>query len=190
MYKSIFLAIIMSVLVVGFGATEYAYSIFDIGSSGDDGVKAESVPPWIKTSVKFWMDGHVSDSEFLSAVEFLANEKIIRITEPVPETQSTEIEHARYNLQLGGNAQAHPDSFFDIFFATYTADSFFDIFTELQETNREQQSSIDSFFDIFTELTLETDQNTKNIAQLERKIAELEGKIAELEIETTVSGGY
>jgi hypothetical protein len=37
------------------------------------------------------------------------------------------------------------DSFFDIFYESYTVDSFFDIWTELQE-------STDSFFDVFFEV--------------------------------------
>ena len=53
----------------------------NIGSSGEDGVNANTVPPWIKTSMEFWVDGHTSDAEFLSAVEFLANERIIQVDE-------------------------------------------------------------------------------------------------------------
>ncbi|MEJ2261372.1 MAG: hypothetical protein P8X83_06930, partial [Nitrosopumilaceae archaeon] len=66
------------------------------------------------------------------------------------------------------------DSFFDIFYESYTVDSFFDIWTELQE-------STDSFFDVFFDVATESSQNTEDIAELERKVSELERKIAELE---------
>jgi hypothetical protein len=37
------------------------------------------VPSWVKNSAKWWSDGQVSDSEFLDAVKYLINQKIIRI---------------------------------------------------------------------------------------------------------------
>ncbi len=68
-------AIIMFVLTMGFGMTQYSHAI-----TGDANLDCTSdVPPWIKTSMGYWVDGQTSDTEFLNAVEFLANEKIIRV---------------------------------------------------------------------------------------------------------------
>ena len=117
-------AIIMFVFAMGFGMTQYSYA--GIANLDD----TTEVPPWIKTSMGYWVDGQTSDAEFLSAVEFLANEEIIRVG-----TVQTEM--------VAMNAQA--DSFFDVFFETYSIDSFFDVFTELQ-------TSSDSFFDVFFEV--------------------------------------
>ena len=125
----------MLVLTTGFGMTQYSHAI--TGDANLDGTS--DVPPWIKTSMGYWVDGQTSDTEFLSAVEFLANEKIIRVG-----TVDTEM--------VSMSAQA--DSFFDVFFETFTVDSFFDV-----------------FFDISTD----TAQNTQDIAELEKRIAELEG---------------
>ena len=119
------------------------------------------VPPWIKTSMGYWVEGHTTDAEFLSAVEFLANEKIIRVAEPTSTTGSFDTEMISMNAQesTSGNSTGtaeidfvevggdhfNVDSFFDIFYESYTVDSFFDVFTELQE-------STDSFFDVFFEV--------------------------------------
>ena len=192
-------AIIMLVLTMGFGMTQYSHAI--TGDTNLDGTS--DVPPWIKTSMGYWVDGQTSDTEFLNAVEFLANEKIIRVG-----TIDTEM------VSMGPQA----DSFFDVFFETFTVDSFFDVFTELQESSdlffdvlleremrgivanncptdqgsiswdEEQHSfvctaddKVDSFFDVFFDISAKTDQNTSNLEELERKVMLLEKKIAELE---------
>lgn len=119
-----------------------------IAGRGDVPADAAEVPPWIKTSMQFWVDGQTSDAEFLNAVEFLANEKIIRVAEPtstVGDVESPEGSTSRtgsWDTEMVSMNAARTDSFFDIFYESYSVDSFFDIFTELQ-------SSSDSFFDVF-----------------------------------------
>ena len=151
-----------SILVValGFGTMAEALepsggtlTVSNIGSSGS----ADSVPPWIKTSMGYWVDGHTSDAEFLNAVEFLANEKIITVAQPTSTSGGFDTEMVSMGAQAGANGSgtvqteilsmdlSGMDSFFDIFYETYSADSFFDVFTELQE-------STDSFFDVFFEV--------------------------------------
>ncbi len=186
-------AIIMLVLTMGFGMTQYSHA----GIASLDGTS--DVPPWIKTSMGYWVDGQTSDTEFLNAVEFLANEKIIRVG-----TVETEM------VSMGPQA----DSFFDVFFETYTVDSFFDIFYSQQETTGTlydvlfnahideyvcppgqelkfpnenlgwgcaEEDTVTSFFDVFYWTVRETGQNTGDIIDLERKVMLLEEKIAELE---------
>ena len=187
----------MLVLTTGFGMTQYSHAI--TGDTNLDGTS--DVPPWIKTSMGYWVDGQTSDTEFLSAVEFLANEKIIRVGTVDTEMDST-------------GAQA--DSFFDVFFETYTVDSFFQVISSLQmwsdvfsavlfnaeipqgedncppgEELKWQQDTyswicavddnVDSFFDVFFDISTETAQNSDDIVELERKVMLLEKKIAELE---------
>ncbi len=186
-------AIIMLVLTMGFGMTQYSHA----GIANLDGTS--DVPPWIKTSMGYWVDGQTSDTEFLNAVEYLANEKIIRVG-----TIDTEM------VSMGPQA----DSFFDVFFETYTVDSFFDIFYSQQETTDTledvlfnanytdfacfpgqelkfsnehlvwecaEKDTLISFFDVFYWNLNATAQNTKDITELERKVMLLEEKIAELE---------
>jgi hypothetical protein len=37
------------------------------------------VPSWIKTNAKFWSDGSITDKDFVSGIQFLINQKIIKI---------------------------------------------------------------------------------------------------------------
>ncbi|MFB5645379.1 MAG: phosphate/phosphite/phosphonate ABC transporter substrate-binding protein [Nitrosopumilaceae archaeon] len=41
--------------------------------------ESNSVPSWIKNTASFWVDGNVSDTEFLNAMEFLIGEGIIQV---------------------------------------------------------------------------------------------------------------
>lgn len=38
-----------------------------------------SVPPWVKTTVGYWVDGAVSDAEFVSALQFLIGQGIVSV---------------------------------------------------------------------------------------------------------------
>ena len=49
------------------------------GSITTPSVPAQNVPSWIKTSSGFWVDGNSSDTEFISAIQFLVKERIIQI---------------------------------------------------------------------------------------------------------------
>lgn len=62
----VFLAITL-VTAVGLGAIAYAQS--------------EEIPKWVKEVAQFWVDGQISDSEFIEAIEFLVNAGIIKISE-------------------------------------------------------------------------------------------------------------
>ena len=56
--------------------------IFVVGIGLSINVTAEEnlVPAWIKNTVGFWVDGQVSDTEFLNAVEYLADQGIIQVS--------------------------------------------------------------------------------------------------------------
>jgi len=55
--------------------------VFGIGVGLSLNVSAEEnlIPVWIKSTASFWVDDQIGDSEFISAIEFLINEKIIDI---------------------------------------------------------------------------------------------------------------
>lgn len=44
------------------------------------------IPSWIKSTAQFWIDGGVSDTEFLSALQFLIKEGVLVVPEPEPNT--------------------------------------------------------------------------------------------------------
>jgi len=43
------------------------------------------IPSWIKTNAKFWSDGSITDKDFVSGIQYLINQKIIKI----PSSTST-----------------------------------------------------------------------------------------------------
>ena len=44
------------------------------------GNNIEIIPDWIKNTAKWWVDDIISDDEYLTAIEFLVNEKIIQVS--------------------------------------------------------------------------------------------------------------
>ena len=46
---------------------------------------SEIFPEWIKTTIKFWADGLVTDTEFKNALEYLIEKQIIVIDKPINE---------------------------------------------------------------------------------------------------------
>ncbi|MFQ5572891.1 MAG: phosphate/phosphite/phosphonate ABC transporter substrate-binding protein [Nitrosopumilaceae archaeon] len=54
--------------------------------------ESNSVPSWIKNTASFWVDGNVSDIEFLNAMEFLIGEGIIQVPgESIPDVDTITI---------------------------------------------------------------------------------------------------
>lgn len=45
------------------------------------------IPPWIKNTARFWVDGNVSDREFLSALQYLIDKNILIVKEQSPKTE-------------------------------------------------------------------------------------------------------
>ena len=62
--------------------------IFGILLAGTIGVaNAESVPEWVKNTAGWWATDVISENEFLSAIEFLANEGIISVKDSMSSKQ-------------------------------------------------------------------------------------------------------
>ena len=40
---------------------------------------AESIPDWVKNTAKFWLEGKISDTEFLNAIKFLIEKNVIKL---------------------------------------------------------------------------------------------------------------
>ena len=56
-----------------------AVSLIAIFSVGIAYSQTDQIPGWIKVSVEFWVDGNTSEQEFISAMEYLIDNKIIVI---------------------------------------------------------------------------------------------------------------
>ncbi len=77
----------MTIAVVLFGAF-FGIPIISQNVSAE----SDSVPSWIKNTASFWVDGDVSDTEFLNAMEFLIGEGIIQVpVESVPDVDTITI---------------------------------------------------------------------------------------------------
>ena len=51
------------------------------GESLVDTVPKELVPEWVKNNAEWWADGQISDSDFISGIEYLVLEGIIHVSE-------------------------------------------------------------------------------------------------------------
>ena len=52
-------------------------------------IDAESVPDWVKNTAGWWATDAISETEFVNAIEFLANEGII-VVESTNSSKSSE----------------------------------------------------------------------------------------------------
>ncbi|MGI0004055.1 MAG: peptidase [Candidatus Nitrosotenuis sp.] len=59
------------------------YVTFDVdvqkGSTGTTPPAEIKIPSWIKNNAKFWADGKITDKDFVSGLQYLINQKIIKI---------------------------------------------------------------------------------------------------------------
>jgi endonuclease YncB( thermonuclease family) len=74
--KSVIIIAIVVVCSLGVGVS---FSV-----SAEEGI----IPSWIKNTALWWGQGNISDTEFLSAIEFLSNQGLIRIESPSSDLQN------------------------------------------------------------------------------------------------------
>lgn len=74
---------------------------------------AANVPDWVKNTAKWYGDGKISETEFLNAIKYLINNKVLNLEERteaiVPDTSVSKqelIEHGIYELQNKNNLSA------------------------------------------------------------------------------------
>ena len=74
---------------------------------------AANVPDWVKNTAKWYGDGKISETEFLNAIKYLINNKVLNLEERteaiVPDTSVPKqelIEHGIYELQNKNNLSA------------------------------------------------------------------------------------
>ena len=65
------------IILSGIIATVLMTSIMTFNTSS---AQENTIPSWIKNTAGFWVEGAVSDSEFLNAIEFLINERVIQVS--------------------------------------------------------------------------------------------------------------
>ena len=82
-----------------------------------DYVKAQLVPDWVKNTAKWYGDDLISDDEFLNAIKFLVENKIMVLDfkiepEPVPEPFDTNLSLRAEIMMPNGNAEQSNTGFF------------------------------------------------------------------------------
>lgn len=72
-----------------------------------------SIPSWIKNTAKFWVNGDVSDAEFIKALQWLVSQKILVVpmttTNSVPLTSETTNQPAKKSVGQFINTDCHRD---------------------------------------------------------------------------------
>ena len=86
-------------------AAQYGYDDVDIGTASfsfDPASEADTIesaqpaeatiPSWIKSNAKFWSDGTITDKDFVSGIQYMIKEGIIKIPKTAPaKTASSQI---------------------------------------------------------------------------------------------------
>lgn len=78
--------IIFSVLAL---STISGVGMFSFVSAQED----SQIPVWIKTAVGFWVNGQLSDAEFLSAIEYFVENEMINLPSQIPEHDQVVIDN-------------------------------------------------------------------------------------------------
>ena len=89
---------------------------FSITASANDSV----IPEWVKNNAKWWSEGSISESEYVSSIQFLINHGILKIPVPI-----TEVVAASTSLSDEERAQSFVVHFKGGFLTeTFTVDTF------------------------------------------------------------------
>ena len=63
--------------------------VFGIGLALSVSAEEGLIPTWIKSTASFWVEGDISDSEFITALQFLVKEGILVI--PSEQNEKTDV---------------------------------------------------------------------------------------------------
>ena len=75
--------ILIGIIITVFGSTftlNQAAAQFTDYNDHDPGVTSDSIPAWIKNTAGWWATDSITETEFLRAIEYLIDNKIIKIT--------------------------------------------------------------------------------------------------------------
>lgn len=78
-----------------------------IGAYAEAVTDENSVPSWIKQTAKYWVEGYVSDQEFISALQYLVNEGVLVLPS---ETPSEHMDTPLPSASVEPSTQVHPDA--------------------------------------------------------------------------------
>ena len=61
-------------------AAKFGYVIFDIDIQSEKLTSEVSIPGWIKNTAGWWADGQIDDSSFVSGLQWLISNGIMKIS--------------------------------------------------------------------------------------------------------------
>jgi len=103
-------------LLLIFGLSLVSLSIVSISA------EPNTIPDWVKNNAKWWADGQIGESDYISSLQFLINQDIIKI--PITQVAATTV-----NLEDKDRAMSFVVSFSNGFFikplTVYTFHTFF-----------------------------------------------------------------
>lgn len=62
-----------------------------IGSSFAIIADGSSIPSWIKNNAKWWAEGQISESDYISALQYLVNQGILTFPVPITDATATDV---------------------------------------------------------------------------------------------------
>ena len=88
--------ILIGIIIIAFGSTftlNQAAAQFTDYNEHDPGVTSAAIPAWIKNTAGWWATDSITETEFLRAIEYLIDNKIIKITatqiQDIPDITNT-----------------------------------------------------------------------------------------------------
>jgi len=77
--------------LVDFGQFASATVAFDVKTKQQPApVATAQIPPWVKNNAKWWADGTIGDSDFVSGIQFLISQGILKIPPTAPAGQGAD----------------------------------------------------------------------------------------------------
>ena len=67
-------------LLIFFGISLFCVSVISLST-----VDASSIPDWIKNNAKWWAEGSISETDYISSLQYLINQGILSIPIPITE---------------------------------------------------------------------------------------------------------
>jgi len=100
-----------------------------------------TIPDWVKNNAKWWAEGQIGESDYISSLQFLINQDILKI--PITEVVATNV-----NLEDKDRAMSFVVHFSDAEFAEtltiYTFSTFFHFSTSIGSTQLDATSGLET----------------------------------------------
>jgi len=59
--------------------------LFSVSVISINAVDASSIPDWVKNNAKWWVEGSITEADYISSLQYLINQGILSIPIPITE---------------------------------------------------------------------------------------------------------